>query len=508
MTWSCSSSYASALCLALVVFFTGMGAHAQPGARRLSIRDALGLAERGSEEIGVARAEQRVRRGELRAARSGVFPRVDLTASYERTLESEFEEVFEAAAGADGAETAAFENLPFGRANTYRLGVSVRQNLFAGGGTVASIRRASASARSAELGVATARADAIYRVARAYYDAVLADTLVAIAEAALAQAEKTLAQVRLEFEAGRQPEFEVLRAQVAVGNQRPIVVRERVARDLAYLELRRLLDLPRNEPLVLTSTLEDADGKTVAATARELAGVPPSRDERVAIEQARVAVDASEHSVRAARAGYFPSVSIYTSYERVAYPGDLIPSFDEFRTNWVAGVSLQWTPFDGLATPANVATARALSDQARLRLREARELSVLEEEQVAHQLVAARAAFEATAGVEKEAQRAYEIAELRYQQGVSTQLEVFDARLRVEQAAAERARAARDLIVASIERALLPALPVVGGLPAQSAPTTASPATTTQQPPILGAGAAPGSNTVGATGMPGQPVLR
>src|SRR5690606_12103492 len=130
---------------------------------------------------------------------------------------------------------------------------------------------------------------------------------------------------------------------------------------------RRLLDLPRNEPLVLTSALEDADWQTVATTARERAGVPPSRGERVAIEQARVAVDVGGEGVRAARAGYFPNVLLYTSYERVAYPGDLVPSWDEFHTNWVAGVSLTWTPCDGLATPANVATARAPTDQARLR---------------------------------------------------------------------------------------------------------------------------------------------
>lgn len=507
MTRSCSRSFVTAVCFAFFVFVLGADARAQAGGRRLSIRDALALAERGSEDVGIARTERRARSGELRAARSGIFPRVSVSASYERTLESEFEEVFAAAAGADDAQTAAFENLPFGRANTYRFGVSVQQNLFAGGGTIASIRRASASLRSAELGITTGRADAVYRVARAYYDAVLADTLVAIAEAALAQAERTLKQVRLEFEAGRQPEFEVLRAQVAVGVQRPILVRERMARDLAYLELRRLLDLPRNEPLVLTSALEDADWQTVATTARELAGVPPSRGERVAIEQARVAVDVGEEGVRAARAGYFPNVSLYTSYERVAYPGDLVPSWDEFRTNWVAGVSLTWTPFDGLATPANVATARALSDQARLRLRQARELSVLEEERVAHQLVAARAAFDATAGVEQEAQRAYEIAELRYQQGVSTQLEVFDARLRAARAAAERARAARDLIVASVERALLPALPVVGATQAPRS-SEAAPATFEPQPVSEGTEAAPSSTSLGTTATPGRPVLR
>ena len=60
----------------------------------------------------------------------------------------------------------------------------------------------------------------------------------------------------------------------------------------------------------------------------------------------------------------------------------------------------------------------------------------------------------------EQAARAYKIAELRYREGISTQTELLDSRIQLQQAQAARARAARDLQVAKVRIALLPALPI------------------------------------------------
>ena len=64
------------------------------------------------------------------------------------------------------------------------------------------------------------------------------------------------------------------------------------------------------------------------------------------------------------------------------------------------------------------------------------------------ELLASRAAWEASAGTVAQADRAYQIANVRYGAGVSTQLELSDSRLLLQQAEANRAQAARDLQVA------------------------------------------------------------
>ena len=135
--------------------------------------------------------------------------------------------------------------------------------------------------------------------------------------------------------------------------------------------------------------------------------------------------------------------------------------------------------------------AREDLEQSRLQQKQAEELAALDTRSAWAELLAARAAWESTAGTVQQADRAYQIADVRYQSGVSTQLELSDARVQRQQAGANRALAARDLQVARARVALLPdlpignALPATGGnpiiqqpapsLPAQPAPAQANP---------------------------------
>src|SRR5690606_9947976 len=127
-----------------------------------------------------------------------------------------------------------FSNLPFGQRNIYQLGLEFSQALYAGGRIDAQGEQARLARESAALTTSIAEGQLALDVTRAFYDAALADRLVAIAESVYAQADATVEQTRLAYEAGRQPEFELLRAQVERDNQRPVVIRRRADRDLAY----------------------------------------------------------------------------------------------------------------------------------------------------------------------------------------------------------------------------------------------------------------------------------
>ena len=128
----------------------------------------------------------------------------------------------------------------------------------------------------------------------------------------------------------------------------------------------------------------------------------------------------------------------------------------------------------------SVAVAEEGLEQARLRLRQTRELAQLDARNTQLQLAAAAAAWDASAGTEEQADRAYQIAEIRYREGISTQTELNDLRIQLAQAQANRAQAARDLQVARMRLALLPSLPLdmttgaaetTTGMPAVTAPS-------------------------------------
>ena len=123
--------------------------------------------------------------------------------------------------------------------------------------------------------------------------------------------------------------------------------------------------------------------------------------------------------------------------------------------------------------------AQADLDQSRAQREQVEELAALDTRSAWAELIAAQAAWEASSGTVEEAARAYEIANVRFTAGVSTQLELTDARLLLQQSEANRAQAARDLQVARARLALLPNLPLgTSGLR-----LTAPAASPTPQPP-------------------------
>jgi outer membrane protein TolC len=400
-------------------------------------------------------------------------------------------------------------SLPFGRANTYRLNLAFSQNVYAGGRLSAQQDRARIGRENAGLTLTSTRAQLGLDVAQAYFDAVLSDRLVVIAEASLAQAANTFEQVRLQREAGRMAEFDLVRAQVARDSGRPEVIRRRNARDLAYLRLKQLLELPLDADLQLVGNLEDAvlpapAVRFASAVAAAEAGTLQPRG-RSAVTQAENDVAGREADVRIARSQRLPSVSLSSTYGRVAYPAS-VPGLGDFRTNWTIGAAAQVPLFTGGRLAADEIAARADLAETRARLQLARELATLDDASARLELANARAAWEATAGTVQQAQRAYEIADLRYREGLSTQLELSDARLLLQQAQANRAQAARDVQIARVRLALLPELPLTA--PSAGAVQQAQGAAQQQQAQpaagtTQGAGAAQTTGTQGTAARTG-----
>ena len=180
---------------------------------------------------------------------------------------------------------------------------------------------------------------------------------------------------------------------------------------------------------------------------------------RTVVREAAAAVRLREASLRLVEAERRPSVAVTSNYSQVAYPSDFFPTGD-FRTNWTVGAALNVPILTGGRQRGSEAVARAEVEQSRLQLRQVEELAQLDARSAQAELVAARAAVEASTGTIEQARRAYQIAEVRFQSGVSTQLELSDARLLLQQAEANRAQAVRDLQVARARVALLPDLPL------------------------------------------------
>jgi len=528
----------------------------------LTLEQVLEIAEARSEAVAIARAGISRADADRIRARSGLYPTLNLSAGYDRSLASEFENIFNSSTSTPscapftlnsqapidarvaeieraincGAVGSSFfggsstgssttedglASLPFGRTNTWRATVTFSQNLYSGGRNGAQTAVAAAGRTAAGLTLRTTTGQLVFDATQAYFDAALSARLVEIAQATLDQADATLRQVQAGFDAGTQPEFEVLRARVNRDNQSPVLIRQRVDRAVALLRLKQLLDLPVTADLEIGDALRDETLEPPAPFAQQVAAVESAMkttDSAAAIAQQlstplprRAAVDSAEAdleraraSLRLAEAQKMPSVTVNSSYGRVTYPAGVFWDFGGLRTNWTIGASVQVPILTGGRQRGDELAARADLDESRIRLQQMQEQSGLDTRVAWVELLAARATWEATAGTVEQATRAYQIADVRYQAGVGTQLELSDARLLLQQAEANRAQAARDVQVARARVALLPELPVTTVAP--SGAGTRVPVQTQQAPvqPQQGAAAFQTSSVQGAQTQAGR----
>jgi outer membrane protein TolC len=204
-------------------------------------------------------------------------------------------------------------------------------------------------------------------------------------------------------------------------------------------------------------------------------------DHRAAVRQAVEAIRAQEGLNRASRAQRLPSVALTSSYSRLAYPTGGLPNWNEFLTDWSVALGVQVPIFTGGRIKGDRFAAKANLEEAKLRHRQAVKAAQLDARTAVDQLQSAIANWQASEGTSAQANRAYQIADIRFREGISTQTELLDARIALQQAEVNRAQAARDLQIARVRVGLLPDLPL-SGAPATLPATITTPSRTQAAP--------------------------
>jgi outer membrane protein TolC len=480
------------------------------GVRNLSLDEALRIAESQSEVVQIARAGQARASAQVLKARSQFFPQINATGSYSKTLKSQFEGLSFGGGGADTttqsfpalcapdlpatatpAERQAalaqartcpapgggvdFSRVGFGAKNQWLFGLQASQNVWTGGRISAQNTAAGAAATAATIEVAAQRAQLALDVTQAYYDATLADRLVSISTTALSQTEEVLRQTQVARQVGNQSEFELLRAQVARDNQVPPLLQARNNQRVTYYRLKQLLNIPLDDSLALSTGLDDSTavrGAVVSAvsavsTANPSAVAASFADtnvsDRAPVRQVEQNLKGQQALLSSARAQHWPTIQIVSGYQRLFFPTSTFPQINDYRQNWTVGVQASVPVFAGGAIRSDVRAAEASVQEARARLQQTREIAALDVRVALSQLEQAEATWRASQGTAEQAARAYSIDQIRFREGISTQTDITQSRLQMEQARVNRAIAGRDVAVARVRLALIKDLPLQPG---------------------------------------------
>lgn len=464
------------------------GAIAEP--RALSLEDAFRIAEGASETVRVAEAGLLRSRGQVKVARASVLPQVNMTAGIQRLLQNQFDAITErfrdpnAPPPVDTGPPNPIALL-FAAPNTWSVSLVASQPIFLDKRLTIANRTARAVEDVARLGLRSTRAQLRLDIATAYFDAVVAERSRQLAESSLVQTERTFRQASLQKRVGTVAEFDQLRAQVSRDAQRPLVIQATQQRDIAFIRLRQLLDIPLTQPIALTTDIQDAEMDRALAASRLDGDVRPvagsglrdvtldampkltPRDtlptERTVVRQAALSVETQRAALTAARLERMPAFQLSTNYQRFAYQSNSRPIPTTLRDLFP-----QWTVTLGLSVPlftsgrisGSIMQAQADVAEAEARLVQARDAASVDVEVALTTLRQAEATWLASEGTLTQADRALRIAEVRYANGVSTQLEVDDIRNLSIQAGINRLQAARDLQLARLRLTLLRDLPL------------------------------------------------
>ncbi len=428
----------------------------------LPLGRALELA-RGGEEVGLAARRLDAATAAVGSARAAGMPSVRLNSTFSHVYEN--------------ARAQAVGQI-FNQPNTYNTNATLSVPLFQGG-RVRNATRAAASLRDAATAeVAGAELDVSLQTLDAYLAAQLSERLVRIQEANLQLAEAQVRQAE-QFEAGgRGSRYDVLRARVQRSNLVPTLIQARGDRDVALQELRRLTNLPPEQPLRLSTELDPA---AVRALSEQMAGAAlvdsAALEALPAVRAARLRALAGDANARAASAARLPTVSVNLVQGYQAFPLDWslpvrpgglntvdCPAGSEAgrvctqqNGGWFSDRSLQvavaWPVWDGNRARNDLRQVRAQAAIADLQAVQAAESARADAARARTRMDAARATFDAVRQTVAEAEEAFRLASLRYTRGLGTQLEVSDAQLALLTARTNEARATYDLYLATAELA-------------------------------------------------------
>lgn len=421
-----------------------MAAAQTPAPRTLGLAEAITLALQQNQQLRVAAFEVAIARAQLAQARGGQVPQVTGQASVTRTQEGSATTIMFFDHGALHTIT-----IPAPSPNLYDARVTLQYPLYTGGRIEAQIALAEANARGAEATLERIKQQIIFGVRQAYFQLQLAQAGLDVANRGVVQATENLRVARARVAAGASPKFDEVQADVALANALQSRVRARNGIAQAMQALAGVLNLPLNTPFALRDafTVQPVRDSADALVTKAVQARPEFAE--LAARQA-----AAQAGIQLAESGGKPNVVLSATGSYSNASGLFAGSSGS--TNWSVTLAATLNLYDGGITRERVREARLRLEQ--LQAIEAQQKQGVELE-VRQAYLNLQSAAEELAGADAlitQAQEALRIANVRFQAGVGTNLEVLNAQTAASQAEASKVQAlfTYNLARAALERAV------------------------------------------------------
>ncbi len=302
----------------------------------------------------------------------------------------------------------------------YSQGINVSWPIWTFGKVEGAIDAARYQKNIADLNVYKTEADTKLAAVQAYYQYLEAVKLAEVQAQSVTDYASHLNNVQQQFDAGIVAKLDVLSSNVSLANAKQKSIAADNTRDVAEANLNNIMRIPMNTTLnPLDKNFPEPEFDLTMEQAILMA-----QKYRWELVEADYGVRAAEASLRSAKAGYLPTVSVGGGYN---WKEASVTAID--KDDWAVQGGLSWSLWDGGATQASVKKADAAVKTAQETLLQAREKIELEVRQDYLNVLSYKEQIRAAEASVAQAEEAYKIATVRYSSGVGINLDVLDAEL-------------------------------------------------------------------------------
>lgn len=285
-------------------------------------------------------------------------------------------------------------------------------------------------------------AEVVFNVKQAYFGVLLSHQFLEITTASLNNAEENLENVRSYHKQGLTSDFELMQAEVMVENIRPKVYElENINKD-ALNKFKIVLGIPQSSEVKVLGKIEY--NETQIPDADDAISTAQSNNYDLSSLQVKLQVD--EEFVALDRAEYWPQLA---AFGNLTYAGSSDEwDFQNYNSTTV-GLSLSINLFQGGRTANKVEQSLIGLRQTEEQLKDLEDFVTTEVKNTINNINRVKAQVDAVERNVELAERAYDIAVVRYKEGTGTQLELKNANLELQTAKTNRLQAVHDYIIAS-----------------------------------------------------------
>ena len=309
----------------------------------------------------------------------------------------------------------------------YNLSVELSQPLFTSGKVGAGIKLAKLAVGVNEAQISTSRLDAGLIAAEAYFRLLEAHAALETIEIQRQTRQESLDVVEARYELGDATQLELLQAQAALAELEPLVDEARGGVEVRRIQLRSVLDLPRDHTLEVA----EMEGPLPAVPTRERA-LAYAFEHRPEFDDLELQSQALDKQKTIARAETLPRVDLNGFYGHTAR---FYQNLDDTEyADWAVGIGLRWEFFDGGRRKGKVAGLDSQQDQVEWLQQDLENRVEQEVQQALTEYITALSRWQAAEFSAKASREANRVAQENYQEGVALQADWLNAQERDIQA--------------------------------------------------------------------------